>query len=429
MQTIMPNNRLLLILWSLLLFLGISCSEEEDPVPDPVVVQNSKTAIYDAFKEWYFWLDKLPEVNPNGYSSDQALLEALRYDELDRWSFIAPLDEYLALFQDAETKGFGVSMAQTLDKKLMVRFAYKQAPMGSVGVHRGWEILKIDGVPVKNIPNLNVAFDTDNEVVFTFVTTANDTVEHAVTRTNYKINTVLHRSVIDHNGTKVGYLVYESFIGEKTDELDEAFELFQSEGVEELVIDLRYNGGGRLDIAMTLGELIGGDEVVGQVMGKMIYNSKKSGDNIAFGTNEENPLRLNLDRLFFITTKETASASEMMINSMFPYKEIVTLGQTTHGKPVGMTILQAKKYNLALAPVTFKILNANDEGDYFDGIPVDYEVVDDIFKAWGNPQEACLSQALSVIDGSVIATSMKSSQIHPVGIPLKRGLQEITGAH
>ncbi|MGQ7869699.1 S41 family peptidase [Sunxiuqinia sp. sy24] len=413
------------------LALGLSCSKENaileiEPV-EKVGVENSQTFIYDVFKDWYFWLDQVPELDPTSYDSNERLIQDLIYDELDRWSFVVSLDAYRALFEEAQTKGFGVGMAVTADNRLMVRFTYKESPMGLAGVDRGWEFIEINDVPLANIQDLGAAFDTDAEVKFTFITPENETVSYSMSRTDYKMNTVLYRSVLETEGKKVGYLVFESFLAPSEAELNEAFTYFKSEDIDELVVDLRYNGGGNSGIAFLLEELVGGQAIEDKLLGRIIYNENHSDDNVNFGT-KGNELSVDLDRLFFITTDASASASEMVINGMFPYKEVVLIGSTTAGKPVGMNVFESEKYNIALAPITFKILNANDQGDYFDGIPVDYLVMDDIYHGWGNPEEACLKAALDIINGNTV-TALKSIQMQPQGLPLKRGLQEITGAY
>ena len=420
-------DRLWIVLLIGLIPFTISCSKEE-AAPEEEVVENSRTYIYDLFQDWYFWLDQVPEINPNDYTTNEDLIDALRYQVHDRWSFVTDLDEYRALYEQGETKGFGVAMSITEDDRLIIRFTYANAPMGLAGVDRGWEVLKIDGVKIAQIPDLWIAFDTDDEVNFTFVTTALDTVEYAMIRTDYQINTVLHKSVIETVDKKVGYLVFESFLGTSEAELDEAFTYFKQENIDELVVDLRYNGGGRLDIAVALEELIGGDEIENKLLGKIIFNDNHSDENINYGV-EGSDLSLNLDRLFFITTEGTASASEMVINGMFPFKEVVLIGSTTHGKPVGMSVFESEEYGIAVAPITYKLLNANDEGEYFDGIPVDYNIPDDITYSWGDPQEACLKQALDIINGDMTAVATKSVRIQSKSLPLKRGLQEITGAY
>jgi C-terminal processing protease CtpA/Prc len=428
MKTMTINRRLSLFLF-LGLFFGISCSKEE-VIPEiemEEIAESSKTYIYDIFKDWYFWVDEVPELDPNSYSTNESLVDALMYDELDRWSFVTSLGAYKALFELAQTKGFGVGMAVTPDQKLMVRFTYKQSPMGLAGVDRGWEFIRINDVALQNIPDLGAAFDTDSEVKFTFVTTESDTVSHSMTRTDYQMNTMLHRSVLEAGGKKAGYLVFESFLAPSEAELNEAFTYFQAEEIDELIVDLRYNGGGSLGIAFLLEELVGGSDIERKLLGRIIYNKNHTDDNIDFGT-EGNDLSVDVNRLFFITTGASASASEMVINGMFPFKEVVTIGTPTAGKPVGMSVFESEEYDIALAPVTFKLLNASDQGDYFAGIPADFEVVDDIYRGWGNPEEACLKAALDIIRGNDVI-ALKSIQLQPQGLPLKRGLQEITGAY
>ncbi len=432
---------------ALILFLAFSCSKDDDIIQDDPPpnnqepVKTSKTFIYDTFKDKYFWIEELPDLDPNTFSTDNDLVNALRYKELDRWSFVTDLDEYLALFQNAQTKGFGVRMAYIPvvgdgDHRLMVGFTYDKAPMGLAGVKRGWEFFKIDDKPIANFPDYKsilAEFDTDSEVKFTFITLENDTVDHSMTRTDYEINTVLHKSVHDVDGRKVGYLVFESFLAEPSvNALEDAFEFFVTESVEELIIDLRYNGGGSVNTAYHLLAQVGGSDVLNKnLLVAYIYNSKRSSENQGLYLGENYPVKnwVNLDRLFFITTESSASASEMVINSMLPYKEVKLIGEKTHGKPVGMEPEADSLFNLLVAPISFQLVNADMEGDYFSGIPVDYEVDDDVFHAWGDPNEACLKQALQIIAGNDAPVALKSASVRPVPPPLKRGLQEITGAY
>ena len=420
-------NRLLGYLLAMLLFFSISCSKDE-VIPEEEVVENSRTYIYDIFKDSYFWLEQLPELDPNQYSTNEDLVDALRYDEIDRWGFVIGLDEYKALYEEGETKGFGVGLALTLDDRLMVRFTYAASPMGLAGVDRGWEIIQINDDALADIADLNAAFDTDSEVKFTFLNTAGETVERFMTRTDYKINTVLHWSVIETTEGNVGYLVFESFLEPLEAELDEPFSFFKAENIEDIVVDLRYNGGGNLGVAFYLASLVGGNSIKDKVVASVIYNSTRSDENVSYKI-PVSDLAVNINRLFFITTESSASASEFVINSMYPYKEVVLVGEKTHGKPVGMEVFLSEEYNIALAPVTFQVVNAQGNGDYFDGIPVDYDVTDDIFHAWGDPEETCLKQVLDIISGNVSAVAtLKSAQRQTKGLPLKRGVQEITGA-
>ena len=426
-----------LVALAVVLLISFSCSKDSDsliepttPVDtDPVVVENSKTFIYDHFKQNYLWLDELPVVNPNSFNSDEDLVDSLRYKEVDRWSFVTDLDEYRKLYEQGETKGFGVGMSYIKETdQLFVRFTYPKSPMGQAGVDRGWEFVKINDVALADIVNLNDAFATDNEVKFTFKNLAGELVDHSMARADYEISTVLHQSVIDAGGTKVGYLVYEGFLGETSmTELDNAFSYFTDEGIEDIVVDLRYNGGGSLWTAYRLSAQLGGNEIEDKHFISIMYNKNRSDD----GGNFSIPIvetKVNLPRIYFITTDSSASASEMVINCLFPYKEVILIGSKTHGKPVGMEVKESEDYNIALAAITFQLLNAHGNGHYFTGIPVDYEVEDDIFKAWGDPQEACLKKALGLISGDD-QVALKSARYKAIPLPLKRGLQEITGAY
>ena len=417
------TSRLLAFFAAFVMVIGSSCKKDDD-----IPKENSRTYIYDIFQENYFWLEHLPKLDPNNYQSNEALIDALVYSQLDRWSFVAPLDLYISLFEQGETKGFGVGMAVTPDNRLMVRFTYKNSPMGLAGGERGWEIIRINNIPMAQIADWGAAFDTDAQVKFTFRTINGETVERTMARTDYAINTVLHRSVIETAGKKVGYLVFESFLEPSKMELEEAFSFFKTANVNDIVVDLRYNGGGSLEPAFLLSVLLGGTAVKNKIIASIVYNSKRTQKNGSYGY-PAHASALNLNRLFFITTESSASASEMVINSMFPYKEVILIGSKTYGKPVGMEVHKSEEYDIALAPVTMKLLNANDEGDYFNGIPVNYQVADDVFRAWGDPAEACLKTALDIISGNPPAAALKSIQLQPEGLPLKRGLQEITGAY
>ncbi len=442
-----------LFVFATILLLAFSCSKDEEIIEEPPVeeepVENSKTFIYDHFKQNYLWFEELPDVDPNSYSTNKDLVDTLRYEEVDHWSYVANLQEHRALFENAETKGFGAGMSYVIDgegierfMRLFVRFTYKNAPMGLAGVDRGWEILQVGNLVVKdvditvdidNINKINNAFDTDNELNLTFVTTENDTVVRSMARTIYQINTVLHKSVQAAGGRKVGYLVFESFLGDPSIQaLDDAFDYFVSENIEDLIIDLRYNTGGFESTAFHLMAKAGGSDVLNEnILAAHIYNSKRSSDNRGYYLGNEYVAGnyVNFDRLFFITTDLSASASEMVINSLFPYKEVILIGDRTHGKPVGMEPYDSEEYNIALRPITFQIVNAHGNGHYFNGIPVDYAVNDDIFRAWGDPEEACLKKALQVISGEGGEVAMKSARVKPIPVPLKRGLQEITGAY
>ncbi len=162
-------------------------------------------------------------------------------------------------------------------------------------------------------------------------------------------------------------------------------------GATELVLDLRYNGGGLVDVAVHLASLIGGTRTNGQVMLNYVHNDK-IGPVLNKTTRFTSPDEaLNLQRLVVITTRSSASASELVINSLRPFIPVTVIGDTTYGKPVGQYGLRF--CDKVLYPVAFSIKNANLEGDFFDGIAVDCAAGDDYRSSARRPGRGVLRRS------------------------------------
>jgi len=182
--------------------------------------------------------------------------------------------------------------------------------------------------------------------------------------------------------------------------------------VNELVLDLRYNPGGSVTTATLLASLIAPSDIVSneEIFVRYIWNDildhywrEKEGDNsdnliIRFVDAAQN---IGIDRLYVIVSKSSASASELVINGLIPYMDIILIGETTHGKYTASMTLhdEEKSYNWAIQPIVLKTANINGETDYKDGMIPDYLVEDDYFSALGNLEEARLAQAISLITG------------------------------
>jgi hypothetical protein len=208
------------------------------------------------------------------------------------------------------------------------------------------------------------------------------------------IYTVLHENVMDVNDNRIGYVALSGFIMTSLVELDTAFSRFNQEGIDELVLDLRYNRGGRLAVAQYLAGLIAGDHADGMVFQKFDHNDKHlSWDFVIRFFKPTNAL--NLNRLVVLTTRATASASEALINGLQPFVDVVIIGGTTHGKPVGMYghDFCDKRIN----PIEFRISNVLDLSDYFNGISPYCTSEDDLNRPFGDPEEGSLKEALAYI--------------------------------
>ena len=224
----------------------------------------------------------------------------------------------------------------------------------------------------------------------------------------------------------VGYLAYNEFntgpggYNDKSfdNELKKAFADLKSQNIQELILDLRYNVGGYAECARLLGSLIVPEMNLGKVFAINKYNEnrKKAGESpqteYFLTKSEVGTSNLNLSRLWVIIGSHTASASELLINALSPYMDVVTVGSTSEGKNVGMYEISSSQYGLSLYPVTFQSYNCLNESDYKNGFTPRYPK-DELFtlresylpmKDLGDPQELLLSYVLSLLGKNDLQT-------------------------
>jgi hypothetical protein len=233
----------------------------------------------------------------------------------------------------------------------------------------------------------------------------------SIARDVITINTVVHKSIFERGGKKIGYLVFNEFLDVSDDELDVVFSDFKTAGINSIILDLRYNGGGTLDAANHLAGLLAGATNNNQIYSVQEFNDKKLSEN---GNNiiQKKPNSLTPEELVIITTSSTASASELIIAGLYPFIPVTLIGTPTHGKPVGMNVFFVEDFDLAIGPVSFRNVNSDGFTDYFGGIAVDYFVNDDLTKDFGDENEICLKAALNYLEsGSVGDVAMKAAAI------------------
>jgi C-terminal peptidase prc len=426
----MHSKRVCLLI---MLFFSACKSNREDVQPDSAQLNRS---IYQIMKEWYLWNDQLPEVSIYDYQKPEQLLDALRDKTIDKWSYIQDEKTFDQFFKGGQFVGYGFGMKMDADRNLRVSFVYKDSPMDKQGVTRGYKLTKINGKSVSSLVadnSLSSAFGENKEGIQTSIEVedlAGKARSFTVSKVAVDMNTVLHRDVREIGGRKVGYLVFNSFIEKSKEELNEAFAYFQSQGISELILDLRYNGGGSLDIARHLASLIGFSRAAGGQFVTLTYNARKQSQNKPYLL-ESLPLHISLERLFVITGTSSASASEAIINGLKPYMPVITIGDRTHGKPVGMNVWRVSGY--AIVPITFKVANAAGEAEYFNGIPADARVVDDLAVIFGDPAEDCLAQALhyiqyGIFSAPLLANGRLSAEDQGPAIPELTGFRAEIGA-
>jgi len=416
----------LIVIFSLTSF--FSCSSLQ-PEPEP----EDKTAneyIYEKFQDWYLWNDQLPTIDPNGIETQEALIDSIKVPQ-DRWSFSASLTSIKKLFEGGKYTGFGGGMVLDAEHKIRLTYVYDESPFGRAGAMRGWEIKTIDGYTSSQLDSVNSILSKKETVTFEFADLNNNPQTATLTREEIVMNTVLYSTVFKIDQHKIGYFVFDSFLETSSAELDSVFALFKRENVTELIVDVRYNGGGLNTIAYKLTAMIAGSKVSDQVISMMIHNNKHSKNNSTEKSTYDG-VSLELDRVFFITTGETASASELVINSLTPYMDVYLTGSPTHGKPVGMYIFEIAKLDLAILPISFKTTNSLGYGDYYDGFPVNVDETDDLVHNWGDPEEAMLKSTLTSITQPTV--TYRHSTLKSMNALLQKpldykGINQIIGAY
>ena len=416
----MKKSILILIL---IIPLVYSCKKDPEPVDEYTFEERARDGLYDLMKYVYLWYNYMPTVKVSDYNSPEEILEAVRYLPRDRWSFVADFESFMASMQGSFV-GHGIRMALDDAGKVRVVSLYENSDLWPKGVRRGWIVKEVNDTPLAPIfiSGNDLAYNTlmgpstaglVNK--FLFIRPDGTEVTYSSTKASFTINSVTAATILDLPSGKTGYLCFETFIDPSEQELNEAFAYFKTNNVTDLVIDLRYNGGGYMDIAEQLSSLVLSWDDTTKVCYKLKYNSLvgPEWDESFNFIRTESPL--GLDRVVFITTRSSASASEVVINSLKPYIDVTIVGDTTLGKPVGMGLWgfpfpsnsdPNPDYQYVFGPITFEYVNASDEGRFYDGIPADVLAADDITHDFGDPAEASLMAAIGVLEGKKAATAI-----------------------
>jgi C-terminal processing protease CtpA/Prc len=384
----------------MLLFILVSCKKEKD---NTVEIINKET--YELMKIVYLWNTQLPAyVDFSAYSTPAEFMEDLRYDVYDRWSMIITKDEFDQYFEEGTMIGHGFMLGLDNDENIRTVFVYPSTQAYSEGVRRGWIVSKVNGTvaTASNVFTLLGDPETGVTNTITFLDHNGTSVSKTLTKEEIDISPVLHYEVIEQGEDRIGYLVFQDFIDAANAQLDAVFDTFNVAGISDVIIDMRYNGGGSVDVAEHLASWLIGKDFANQPLIKYQHNLNLAADEDTTINLKGNPAGLSLNRIFFIGTENTASASELIINSVKPYVESVLAGSTTHGKPVGMYVFEFRDYDYVVLPVCFKYSNADNEGDFYDGLPPTLPAEDDITRDFGDPDEASLKAILDYIETGVI---------------------------
>lgn len=431
----------------------ISCKDDDDPTPgtdpnpDPhseATIQKANLNILDYTYYNYLWNDKLPNRSIFDITAEpdpeKFFAEKLRNKELDRWSYVT--DEADKLFDSYEGKSttYGYSLSRgeitgTGNYFVLVDFVYPDSPAEKAGIMRGDIIVLINGQDIysgnymdlvnSSSITLQMGIIEDNKLKITDRKVSMQSVDMT-------LNPVNTYKVIDKGQKKIGYLCYTDFTSGSETKLVAAFTELKSQGITDLVLDLRYNGGGADVTSQELASmLVPADKIedkenyfLTQRWNNNYMNYyKQKGDDLNYyfvrtGINMGFP---DKTKLYILTSQNTASASEALIAGLMPYLDVVLIGETTHGKYCGAALIQfgvdsegevtdEALSSWAISLVVFKFANKEGLTDFSSGLRVNHYAVEDWqnLLPFGDENDPLVAKAIEVITG-IPTTTQKAS--------------------
>jgi hypothetical protein len=333
----------------------------------------------------------------------QNYLDALRYQgsgavPADHWSYISDSVSYSQFFEEGKTLGYGIFVnGLELELPLKVRFVELQSPAFTQGLRRGDVILSVNGRPASDLIAANdfSALNPANAGDTLALEISNSTGARAVTltATNYTLTPVSESRVLTlPNGKKAGYLLLKDFITQAEAPMTTAFNEFLAVGSTELILDLRYNGGGRISTANVLASLVAGRAQSGKLFTRLNYSAKQASNNASYTLSSAGT---GFTRVVVITGERTCSASELIVNGLKPYMQVVTIGAQTCGKPFGFS--PTSTCGNTISAVNFEAFNSLGEGRYYNGIAANCAATDQFSGQLGDPLEALTATATSYL--------------------------------
>jgi C-terminal processing protease CtpA/Prc len=371
----------------------------QDDAPLHKTLSFNPQELYKLFQTEYYWASLVSRnFDYTLYEKPQEFINKIRYKK-DRWSFAITVKEYSDVTSQ-KSVGIGIR-CQDFKSGCLITYVRIDSPADRIDLRRGDLITKVNG---KNVTEEEFYKEVKREKKINLELIRKSTQEHcigSITPYEYTYKVLESKTLKTINNEKVAYLRLDSFLGEKNikEPLNNAFNEFKRENIQKLIIDLRYNGGGSVELASELlNKLL--TDYQDEEQFTLAWNSEYISKNRTYRFNKQNN-SLNLKQIIFLTTQNSASASELVISAMKPYlpkSDVVVIGAKTHGKPVGMEGRKDRNYYYFL--INFVVKNSLGIYDYFEGIPVTKgcNVVDDPFYEMGDPNEKMLKTALHYIN-------------------------------
>lgn len=368
-----------------------------------------KTFVDQLMKQYYYWADQMPSsVTMKGKSVNDYFQSLLV--KKDRWSWMMNGQSYNSMETGISTS-YGFHIAQPIDYfkdfDVYVTYVDKNSPLAKAGVTRGWQLTHIAGTDVSTLIRNDQFYDEIERASnkFTFKKTDGTSVELNLSQTSFQSNSVTLTKVFTaadcgklSKSAKVGYILYTTFNSNMKNEIITALTQMKTQGITDFIFDLRYNGGGDLDVCTDIAGYLAPASADGKTFVTLSHNLANKKEDKSY-TIKRTANSLDLGKIYIITGTRTASASESMINCLSPYMEVQTVGGQTYGKPNGMYVFlypqkaKEKDIDYAFLPICFYCMNSEGKADYDNGITPKNKRYDDLYHDFSGEEDlikACL---------------------------------------
>ena len=413
----------------LTLFILISCKDEDDKIVPREYDFEIEDFMWEGLNTYYFWQNSVSDLADDRFESQKSYANFLSqfngnhellFESLlsykDRFSWI--MSDYTELEKQLTrvytTSGMMIGLSRIGDSDdlfAFVRYVLPDSDAAAKNIRRGDLFLSVNNEQL-TIDNYQDLLSSD---VGSFSIQLAQISEQIIAPTGISVDLVkaeiqenpihIHK-IIELNSTKVGYLMYNGFVADFDDELESAFAEFQAQEVNHLIVDLRYNRGGRTSSAIKLASMIT-RQFSGEIFAQTQHNDKLSSYNEDY-LFEATAVGLEMDRLYVISSDDTASASELLINGLSPYIDVILIGDDTTGKNVGSYSIYDwvgdertvnPRHTWVMQPITLKIANSEGFADFENGLQPDYRLKEDIINlgTLGEIDEPLLEKTLEVM--------------------------------
>ena len=459
------------ILITFLFLLSIGC-KKEDALEEINEIANQDTDdmaislegdlqisdfVWEGLNTYYYWQKDVPNLADlkrsdeksyaqfiNNNSEPEAFFESLNHPD-DRFSWIQDdyeeLENLLQGVYSSNGVEFGLTFACRDCNEIIgyVKYILKNSNASDKNIKRGDFFNGVNGIELTITNYRNLLFGDELTYTLNMARIGDNGIESSgvnvelTKEEDFETNPIQVSKILETSAGNVGYLMYNQFVIDKNTDLNKVFGDFKNQGINELIVDLRYNGGGSVRMCIELASMITG-QYTGEIFSQEQWNSKlteyledrfgaeslqdKFVDTLE--NSEESINSLSLNRVFVLTTNESASASELLINSLSSYIDVIHVGEQTTGKNVGSITVydyidndgtKNPDHKYAMQPIVLKIANKDGFADYANGLEPDAAIDEDIqnLGTLGELNEPLLSTAINILSGTAKVSIPESS--------------------